>query len=81
MHLDGLQSKVDRTLGLAEPLVGPLSTDFGQGVDRWVLILDLIVCHLYTSVWPAGWALLVSVTQDGILCVFLLHPLRVFFLF
>jgi hypothetical protein len=46
MHLDGLQSRVGRTLGSAEPLVGSLATAFGEGTDRWVLILDLISCCL-----------------------------------
>jgi hypothetical protein len=80
MHLDRLQSRVDRTLGSAEPLVGPLATTFGQGIDRsWVLILELIICRLCISVCLAEWALLVSVTQDEIFCILLLRPPRVFF--
>ena len=68
-------------LGPADPWVGPLSTAFAWESCRWVHVLIFCVSYFCTSAWSVLWALIVSITQDGVFCAFLLRLVLVFFLF
>ena len=54
---------------------------FGRVTDRWVLISDMSVPGLDTSVCSDNWAFFVSVTQDWIFCAFVLRLLLIFSIF
>ena len=75
MHLDGKQARA------ADPLVGPLATALAVYLLGGPCSYLQGVCLLWTSVWSAKWALLVSMTQDGIFFIVRLHLRRVFHLF
>ena len=80
-HLDWIQSRFGRPLGSANPLASPLATAFAWVTDRWVLFSGACVPGLCTSVCSDKWALLVSVTQDEVFCLFMLRLVLVFSLF
>ena len=49
-HLDGLQGGFGRSTGSANPLLPPFAIAFDWATDRWVLVLDMCVSRLCTSV-------------------------------
>ena len=75
------QSGAGRPLGLAGRQVPPLVSPFVLDTARWAPILCMSVPGLCTSVFSVKWAHLVSVMQDEVFCVFLLHLVLVFSLF
>ena len=80
-HLDGIQSGFEQSTGSANPLLPSFTTAFDWVTDRWVLVLNICVPGLCTSVWPVKWAHLVSVTQDRIFYVLLLRSLVFYVVF
>ena len=81
MHLGGVQTRFGRTRGSADPLAPPLATVFDRETDIWVLFFDMCGPGSCTSVCSDEWALLVSVMQDEVFCVFMLRLMLVFPLF
>ena len=70
-----------RQSGFGRPRVPPLALPFVLDTARWHPILCTSVPGLCTSIFSVKWALLVSVTQDEVFCVFLLRLVLVFSLF
>jgi hypothetical protein len=58
-----------------DPLVAPSASPLLHRLvgGPWSYLLG--VCRLVMLVWSVKWALLVSETQEGIFCAFLLHSL------
>ena len=81
LHLDWCQSRFGRTRGSAGPLAPLLATVFGRETDMWVLFPGMYGPRSCTSVCCDEWALLVSVMQDEVFCVFMLRLVLVFSLF
>ena len=75
------QKGFGRPCGSADSRVPSLAPPFVLDTARWAPILCTSVTGLCTAVFSFKWALLVSVTQDEVFCVFLLRLVLVFSLF
>ena len=75
------QSGTGRPRGSAGPRAPPLAPPFVLDTARWAPIFCMSVPGLCTLVCYVKWAHLVSVTQDEVFGVFLLHLVLVFSLF
>ena len=81
VHLDWYQARFSQTRGSSGPLAPLLAAIFGQETDMWVLFPGMCEPRSCTSVCSDKWALLVSVTQDEVFSMFMLHLVPIFSLF